>query len=250
MQKGLDELEVKIGKLESDLGDMDTKQETAVKEIHHQNNTIQDQLVTKVEQQIMVVDTGVKERLKELEDQMSQMDRDTKEKLREKDEVDSSKAQLQEDQVRTQKDTLLILEKRLDTNENHVQLLISTDEEQNVNINTLDAKNKDLEQKIKELEAADTFLREANQEVMKKAQNIEEEEKKLSMSIVVVGDNVKEIQGNINITNENFRKQIIELKDEDEAIWKKIGDLNDDFGKVDIKIENCLLYTSPSPRDS
>ena len=79
---------------------------------------------------------------------------------------------------------------------------------------------------------------------MKKAQNIEEDEKKLSMSIVVVGDNVKEIQGNINIANENFRKQIIELKDEDEAIWKKIGDLNEDFGNIDIKIENVRTSES------
>ena len=53
--------------------------------------------------------------------QMGDLNKDIaalKEKLRDKDEVDSSKAQLQEEQVRTQKDTLLILEKRLDTNEN------------------------------------------------------------------------------------------------------------------------------------
>ena len=79
MQKGLDELEGKIDKLEIDLGEMDTKQDLAVKEIHHQTNTIQDNLVTKVEKQITVVDSDVKERLKELEGKLSTLDENQKE---------------------------------------------------------------------------------------------------------------------------------------------------------------------------
>ena len=79
MKKGLDELEEKVEKLESELGEMDTKQETAVKEINNYTNTIRDQIVTNVQEKITVVDDGVKDRLKELEDQMSSMDKSREE---------------------------------------------------------------------------------------------------------------------------------------------------------------------------
>lgn len=79
MKKGLDELEEKVEKLELDFSDMDTRQETAIKEVHNQTNVIRDQIVTKVEQQITVVDDGVKDRLKDLEDRLEKMDETTKE---------------------------------------------------------------------------------------------------------------------------------------------------------------------------
>ena len=161
-----------------------------------------------------------------------------KQKLQEKDEVDASKNQVYQDQVSTQKDTLLILEKRLDTNEKHVQLLMTTDEDLKKDVGVLDGKNKDLSQKIEELEAADTFLREANQEVMKKAQNIEDEEKKLSMKLVVVDDSVNEVKVEVKSRHEDVQKMVTDLKEEDEALWKKIEELGEEFGKIDVRIED------------
>ena len=164
-----------------------------------------------------------------------------KDKLRDRDEVDASKDQMHEDQVRTQKETLIVLEKRLDTNEKHVQLLMATDEDHKKDINTLEGYNKDFEAKIKQLEEADTFLREANQEVMKKAQVIEDEEKKLSMNMVEVEDNVKDVRGTID-------KRVQELKEEDEVIWKRIDGLGEDFTKFDVRIEDLKKNESEAAK--
>jgi hypothetical protein len=96
-------------------------------------------------------------------------------RLRTKDEVDADAKSMQEDQALVQAQALEVLEKRIDANEEHLELLEKHDMEQDAKIDDLDEAWPNIENKLSALESADTFLQEAHKLAVEKAQGIEEE---------------------------------------------------------------------------
>lgn len=87
--------------------------------------------------------------------------------LRSRDETDSSSTILREEHAVIQQKTFEIFEKRLDTNEEHVELLKVKDSQQ----------DQIIYEKFEVLEKADEFLRESHTQLTKKSQAVEEEQK-------------------------------------------------------------------------
>ena len=59
---------------------------------------------------------------------------------------------------RIQKEVLEVIEKRIDTNEKHLEMLMDNDRKQDETIGTLETALPNLDEKLRALESADEFL--------------------------------------------------------------------------------------------
>lgn len=209
----------RVEELEQKLGEVQTKNETFIEENINANMRL----------------TGVETQNVDQEDRIDALEND----IKVRDDHETTEKMIQDQIVRMQNDTLATIEKRIDTNENHIKLLEEKDDDMDANLEEVKS---NFDNRLLALEKADEFLQEAYKGAMTKAQKIEDEENNLGINVQDLKDafdNFKEdqemhgqkVQGKLdNLTNET--KDLDEDQDKIKEMIRQLEGVSNDNAEV------------------
>ena len=149
-----------------------------------------------------------------------------------------------DEQSTVTKDVLQTLEVRIDANENHITLLQNHEEQQDLHITDLEKNYHLFEKKMDALEQADTYLQEAQRNMISKAQLIEEEEKKLADSFDTMQGDLKTVR----FDHEKLEQRVTKVEDKEIDLREKVEHLEDEQGLMKEDIETLKNMAEKNER--
>jgi len=181
---------------------------------------------------------GLEKETKDIKCESNRMDediRDLQDKIKTRDEADGDLKSRQDEVMETQKSLMEVLEKRLDTNEEHIALLQDNDAEQDA--------------KIVGLEKADAFLQDTYAEGAKKTDSLEEELKEHKHVVDKFREELmEELSSDLTDKVEEVAKETKEIKEDVEEFKDRLDRHKEDIEETtEVRFEEVRqLFESES----